>query len=125
MLDMAAMETLQFTVRPDVPDADAEELDRLTRELLHDLREQPVETADLVRGGPPPAGTKALDMPSAEILVLVGTHSIKLILDIISRKRATVRFEGRLRGQQVKFEGAAKEFAKLLATLTEQATKAR
>lgn len=125
MMDTVAMETLEFTVRPDVADADAEEIDQLTRDLLRDLREQPVESADLVSQGPPPAGTKGLDAGTAEIAVLVGTASIKLILDILSRKRATVRFEGRLRGTQVKFEGAAKEFARLLATLTDSAAKSR
>jgi hypothetical protein len=119
------METLRLTVRPDVPDADAEELDQHVRELLHDLREQPVEAADLVTGTPAPAGTKGLEAATAEIAVLVGTASIKLIVDFLMRKRATIRFEGRLRGSHVKFEGAAKEFARLLTTLTDSTAKTR
>ena len=45
------MENLEFTVRLEPEDADAEELDDRTRELLRDLREQPVESAELVRAG--------------------------------------------------------------------------
>ncbi len=42
-------------------DGDNEDLDRLTRQLRHDIRELDVERADLVSGGAPPEGTKSLD----------------------------------------------------------------
>jgi hypothetical protein len=111
------MENLQFTVRVDAPDEDAEEVDEQTRQLLLELREQPVESAELVRGGALPAGAKGMDPATAEIAVIVGTASIKLILDLLSRRRGMVRFEGRIGGKNLKFEGAAKEFARVLATV--------
>ena len=42
-------------------DADAEQLDRATRQLLEELREQPVESAEIKEGGPAPDGTKGVD----------------------------------------------------------------
>jgi hypothetical protein len=111
------MENLQFTVRVDAPDGDPEELDEQTRRLLVELRDQPVESAELVRGGPLPAGAKGLDPSTVEIAVIVGSASIKLVLDLLSRRRGVVRFEGRVGGRNLKFEGAAKEFARMLATI--------
>ena len=118
------METFEFKVRLDAEDQDAEELDQRTRELLQDLREQPVESAELVRaaGGAPP-GTKGIDPSTAEIAVIVGSAAIKLVLDVLGRRRGVVSFDGRLGGKHVKFEGAAKEFAALLSTVTTSTAK--
>jgi hypothetical protein len=42
--------------------ADVEEVDRLTRDLLSELRELPVESANLVSDGQPGHGTKVVDV---------------------------------------------------------------
>ena len=118
------METLEFKVRLDAEDADAEELDERTRELLSDLREQPVESAELVRAaGGAPAGTKGLDPKTAEIAVIVGSGAIKLVLELLSKRRGIVSFEGAIGGKRIKFEGAAKQFAELLTTMGQPASK--
>jgi hypothetical protein len=112
------METLEFTVRLDAEDEDAEELDDRTRELLQDLRDQPVESAELVRAAAPPPGTKGIDPQTAEIAVVVASAAIKLVLDLLGRKHGVISFDGRIGGKRVKFEGAAKEFAQLIASVT-------
>jgi hypothetical protein len=118
------METLEFKVRLDAEDADAEELDDRTRELLSDLREQPVESAELVRasGGAPP-GTKGIDPQTAEIAVVVASAAIKLVLDLLGKRGGMVSFDGRIGGKRVKFEGAAKQFAELLAKMGQSAAQ--
>jgi hypothetical protein len=45
----------------DVSDSDAEELDRLTRQLRSQLAELDVDAVEPISGGPAPEGTKALD----------------------------------------------------------------
>jgi hypothetical protein len=120
---------VEFTIRVDTPDHDAEESDQLARELLRDLRDQPVDSAELVANGPAPAGTKGgLAAMGIEIAVVVGPHLVKLIVEMISKRlhgSGTIRFEGKLGGSPVKFEGKAEEFARLLGTLTSASARAR
>ncbi len=52
-------------------DADAEELDRLTRQLRGDLEDLGVESAELVKGGLAPQGTKAIDPVTLGAIALV------------------------------------------------------
>jgi hypothetical protein len=118
------MEVHQLNVRADLPDADAEELDQETRELLAELRDLPVESAELIKSGPAPQGTKGLDPAAAEIAVMVGTASLKLLIEYLMSKRTKISFEGRIGGGQVKFEGPAKDFARLLATFAVSGTEA-
>jgi len=55
-------EAAQLTLVIDAgPDADADELDRATRQLLAELREQPVASAEIKEGGLAPEGTKGVD----------------------------------------------------------------
>jgi hypothetical protein len=115
-------QALEFTVRVDTTDEDLEEIDRATRQLLHDLRDEPVESAELV-GGKAPPGTKGLEAAAAEIAVIVLPAAIKILMEKLTRKRVTIRFEGRLGGNPVKFEGAASDFAQLLSTLTSTTAK--
>jgi hypothetical protein len=53
-------------------DADAEELDAATSDLLRELRELDVDSAERATGGPAPAGTRAIDV------AILGTIVIRL-----------------------------------------------
>jgi hypothetical protein len=53
-------------------DADAEELDAATTDLLRELRELDVDSADRAQGGRPPAGARAIDV------AILGTIVLKL-----------------------------------------------
>lgn len=112
------MEQIELSVLPaEEADADAEEMDRSTRDLLADLRDLPVESAELVSSGPAPGGTKGLEVAAAEIMVLVSTASVKVLVDFLMAKRARVRFEGQVGGKPIKFEGTAKEFTRLISMI--------
>jgi hypothetical protein len=56
---MASEEPVELRVQVDASGADAEEVGRLTRDLLAELRELPVESAELASAGAPPPGTRA------------------------------------------------------------------
>jgi hypothetical protein len=112
------MERIELSVLPaEEADADAEELDRSARDLLADIRDLPVESAEFVSSGPAPAGTKGLEMAAGEIMVLISTASVKVLVDFLMAKRARIRFEGPVAGKPIKFEGTAKEFARLMSMI--------
>jgi hypothetical protein len=88
-----------------------------------DLREQPVESAELAAGGAAPDGTKAAE------LALVGSIAIKVLPEFIApllewiarrsvhRRSAVVQFEGVIAGHILKFDGPCTEFARLIAAI--------
>jgi hypothetical protein len=112
---------LEFRVRLDGDDA--EEIDIATRELLGEIRDLPVDSADLASDGAAiPPGTKAVDSAMLEVLIKVGPPVLMLVVETLNRKLklhgGSIRFEGRLGGSPVKFEGSGEEFKQLLSTLT-------
>jgi hypothetical protein len=54
-------EQQSLEIHLDVSDSDAEELDRLTRQLRSQLAELDVDAVEPISGGPAPEGTKAAD----------------------------------------------------------------
>src|SRR5919109_3613417 len=48
----------QLNIEISASDATEEEIDRMTRQLLSELRELNVESAELTKGGPAPVGSK-------------------------------------------------------------------
>lgn len=117
---------VELTVQVGLDDGDAEELDHLTRLLLGELREQEVESADLVVSGTAAAGTKAADPVTigAIALAVLPTVVPKIIefLQQWSSRRSgrTVKFKGRLGGEEIEFEGSQEDLQRILATLNSQ-----
>lgn len=117
---------LRLILRLDPEGDDPDVVDDATRDLLMDLREQPVESAELATGGASPAGTK-----SAE-LALVGSIAIKVLPEFIApllewvarrtshRRGAAVQFEGMIAGHILKFDGPCTEFARLIESIPMQ-----
>ena len=62
-----------------VEDADADEIDRLARNLLAEIKDLEVESADLVREGEAPTGTK-----SAEV-VTIGALAIAVLPSVVPK----------------------------------------
>jgi len=60
-------ETIGLTLQLDVKDAGPEELDSITRQLRDELEQEDVGSAELLKEGPAPQGTK-----SAEIVTMGG-----------------------------------------------------
>ena len=77
----------QFTLSIDAgADADAEELDRLTRQLRDALAEVPeVESVDLLRGGVVPQGAKVADPFTLGALVLaIIPSALPKLIDVLN-----------------------------------------
>jgi hypothetical protein len=118
-------ETASFVLQISLgEDADAEELDRLTRQLRNELRDvSGVEGAELVRGEPAPQGAKAVDPVTlgALALVILPTVLPKLVeflqAWVLRGQGRAIKFKGDINGRQIEFEGEAKELKALLVTL--------
>jgi hypothetical protein len=104
-------------------DATEEELDRMTRQLLSELRETDVETAELAKGGDAPGGTKSGDPVTIGSIVISALPTIlPAVVALVQAWSArgqgrTVKFKGRVGREVIEFEGSPDEFQKLLSTL--------
>ena len=108
----------EFQLEVSATDATDEELDRMTRQLLSELRELNVESAELTKGGPAPSGSKgdpiALGSIALELFPAVLPSVIGLVQSWMTRGQGrTVKFKGR----GIEFEGSPEELQKLLASL--------
>jgi hypothetical protein len=66
-------ESANLRLQIEAADADAEELDRLARQLRDEIRELEVEAVELARGGPAPEGSKSPE------IVIAGALAITLL----------------------------------------------
>ncbi len=113
----------EFQIKVSATDATDEELDRVTRQLLSELRELNVESAELTKGGLAPQGTKAIDpvlMGNIAIAVLpaVLPNVISLVQAWATRGQGrTVKFKGKVGKDLIEFEGPPEELQKLLESL--------
>ena len=119
------IEAVQFTMQIGAgEDADAEELDRLTRQLRGELQDLGVESAELVKGGPAPGGSKSVEAVTAgAIAVAVLPTFLPKLVEFIQAwalrgQGRTVKFKGKVAGQEVEFEGSAEDLKPLLVTLS-------
>ena len=107
---------LNIEIRAD--DATEEDIDRMTRQLLSELRELDVESADLTRGGPAPKGSKGDPVTIGSIVVSALPTALPAVVALV--QAWTSRGQGRtvkFKGMGIEFEGSPEEFQKLLATL--------
>ncbi len=110
-------------------EASEDDLDRITRQLLSELREMDVESAELVASEAAPEGTKSVDPVTAgAIAIAVLPAMLPKIIEAIQAfvlrgSNRTVKFKGKLEGQTVEFEGSADDFQKLLVTLSNRKKK--
>jgi hypothetical protein len=66
------------------PGADAEELDEAARDLLRELREIDVESAERIAEGPPPAGTRAVEVAAlGSLLVTLGRSALGPVAGVL------------------------------------------
>jgi hypothetical protein len=108
----------QLNIEISASDATEEDIDRMTRQLLVELREMDVESAELAKGGPAPAGSKGdpltIGTIALELLPTILPSVIGLVQAWAARGQGrTVKFKG----GGFEFEGPPEEFANLLATL--------
>ena len=115
---MEETEKAEFEIQVSAADATEDELDRLTRQLLKEVRETNVESADLTRGGPAPDGSKGDPITfgsiAIELMPAVLPSVIGLVQAWVTRGQGrTVKFKGK----GIEFEGSPEELQKLLASL--------
>jgi len=108
----------EFHIEISVTDATDEELDRMTRQLLSELRELDVETVELKKDDHAPDGSKGdpitLGTIAMEVLPVAIPSVIALVQAWVTRGQGrTVKFKGK----GIEFEGSPEELQKLLASL--------
>lgn len=100
-------------------DATEEDVDRMTRQLLSELRETDVESAELAKGGEAPRGTKSGDPITMGSIVISALPAVIPAVVTLVQAWAS-RGQGRIvkfKSKGIEFEGSPEEFQKLLATL--------
>ncbi len=105
-------------------EADAEELDRLTRQLRSEILDLPeIESVELAKGERPHRGTKVADPVTLGVLaVAVLPTFLPKLVDFVQAwalrgQGRSVKFKGKVSGQAVEFEGTADELKDLITTL--------
>jgi len=108
----------EFEIEVSATDATDEELDRMTRQLLSELRELDVESAELTKGGLAPEGSKGDPITLASIALELFPAVLPSVIGLVQawmtrRQGRTVKFKGK----GIEFEGSPEELQKLLARL--------
>ena len=116
-------ELAELNIEISASDASEDDLDRMTRQLLWELRDMEVESAELTKGGPAPHGTKSVDP------VMMGNIAIAVLPSILPKVvnfvqswamrgyGRSVKFKGKVGGQVIEFEGSSEDLQKLLVSL--------
>lgn len=95
-----------------------EELDKMTRNLLAELRETNVESVSLVSAGQSPAGSKGDPITIGQLAIEVLPVAIPSVITLI--QAWVMRGQGRtvkFKGSGIEFEGSPEELRKLLEKL--------
>jgi len=108
---------VKFHIEVSTTDATDEELDRMTRQLLSELRELDVESAELEKSRPAPDGSKGdpitIGSIAIDLLPAVLPSVIGLVQAWMTRAQGrTVKFKSK----GIEFEGSPEELQKLLAS---------
>ena len=126
---MNTPEVSELNIQVLANDASEEDIDRMTRELLSELRDMDVERVELGRGGLAPNGTKAVDpvLTGSLVMTVLPTVLPKIVDGIqawaLRGNNRTVKFKGKIAGQAIEFEGSAEDLKTLLAMLDTKGRK--
>ena len=115
---MEEIDKTEFELQISVRDATDEELDRLTRQLLSEIRETDVDSAELGKSAPLPDGAKGDPITIGTILLAAVPAAMPKVIDLVQAwslrgSNRTVKFKG----MGIEFEGSPEELSKLLAKL--------
>jgi hypothetical protein len=108
----------QLNIEISASDATEEDIDRMTRQLLHELRESDVESAELAKGGLAPKGAKGDPLTIGSIVISALPTVLPAVVALVQSWSA--RGQGRtvkFKGKGIEFEGSPEELQRLLATL--------
>ncbi len=110
-------------------DATVEDVDQMTRQLLLELRELEVESAELLQGDLAPQGAKAVDpVTTGAIALAVFPTVLPKIIEavqawVLRSNNRTVKFKGKIAGQLIEFEGHTEDLENLINKLSAQKGK--
>src|SRR5215216_528541 len=113
----------ELNIEISASDATEDDIDRMTRQLLSELRETNVESAELAKGGDAPHGTKSGDPVAMGSIVLTVLPTIlPTIVGMVQTwatrgQGRTVKFKGKVGREMIEFEGSAEDLQRLLETL--------
>jgi len=109
----------QLSIEISASDATEEDIDQMTRQLLSELRDTDVESAELAKGGSAPGGTKSGDAVAMGSIVISALPTVlPAVVGLVQAWAA--RGQGRtvkFKGKGIEFEGSPEELQELLATL--------
>jgi hypothetical protein len=115
---MSTEDPIELSVQVSAENATDEDIDRMTRQLLSELRELNVESAELAREGPAPTGSKGDPVSIGSLVLGVLPAAIPAVVTLAQAWMA--RGQGRhvkFKGKGFEFEGTPEELQKLLTTL--------
>ena len=118
---MVDQDALQLMVQIKLDDGDDEELDVLARQLAGELSEQDVESVELARLGTAPKGTKGAEVVTlGAVAVAVLPALLPKVIEFcqawaLRGQGRTVKFKGKVGGQDIEFEGKAEDLKNILA----------
>jgi hypothetical protein len=122
-------ELTNLNIEISASDATEEDIDQMTRQLLSELRDTDVESAELAKGGIAPSGTKSGDLVTMGSIVISALPTVlPAVVGLVQAwatrgQGRTVKFKGKVGGQSIDFEGSADDLEKLLATLSKARKK--
>src|SRR5689334_21514944 len=120
---MNVSESIQFNITVNSVEGTDDELDRLTRQLLKDLEELDVESVKLAAEGKVPDGTKGAEAITAGTIALaVLPNMLPKVLEFLQSwslqgRGRTIKFKGKIAGQNIDFEGSFAEMETLVEML--------
>jgi len=117
---MKETDKAEFVIEVSATDTTVEDIDRMTRQLLSELRESDVDSAELVREGNAPRGTKSGEAVTMGSIVISALPTV--LPGVVALVQAwSTRGQGRtvkFKGKGIEFEGSPEELQKLLASLS-------
>jgi hypothetical protein len=120
---MSSSSLAEFSIQIDSSDLTNDELDQMTRQFLTELRELDVESAELVKTGPAPAGAKSPDTIATGVIAVTMLPTLlpKILEGIhfwsIRRSNRNIKFKGKIGREAIEFEGSLKDLQELLKTI--------
>lgn len=120
---MSDSENIQFNLIVSAMESTDDEIDRMTRQLLGELKDLEVESVKLASGESAPDGTKGVETITAGTIALaVLPTMLPKILEFLQSwslqgKGRTIKFKGKVAGQNIDFEGSFAEMEKLVEML--------
>jgi hypothetical protein len=114
---------VEFILEVGSADATDEERDQMARQLLSELNDLDVESAELEKGETPQPGTKGDPITTGSIAIAVLPALLPKIDETIQGwllrgSNHTVKFKSKDSGQTIDFEGSSEDLQKILATLS-------